>query len=722
MTTVIIPIILLKKILYKHNTWICYQRYCKQLAKKINAEKRVKFLNECRINDLVPDFLKFRIPDVNCFEPSTVKNFQLRLLSKELYKAREESKRKADRLDSARQELKKVTPEHLLPSVTYNAVKFMKETVEEVDARHAKKLHKLSRRQEQPLRSKDDRTVKVVGDIDLPQHVQELLAYGPKHPIRGPFNDMHFLASIDRLLSAKKPDKDTDNDIQALSTWYIKQNRRIPQDSAVDKVSKYLRQNGLLAIPFDKGVGFCVMRCSEYESKLNDILNGPQFIKLEIEDSDVKKHESKINRILADLKKKNSISEEFYHQIRSTGAQPARMYGLAKAHKSGTPLRPVLSLPGSCYYNINKAMTKFFEKVPGANIETSTQRSKEALEKVKLEENEHLFSLDVKSLYTNVPVQEAIEIAVRKAYAQPNKPSMRKSVFKKLLELAVCNVHFKANGIWYQQIDGVAMGASLAVVLANLWLKEYENMIFSEDPTASEISIYDKCPKCSRKVQTKNRGIECDRCQYWFHGRCARISNDELDEWPESREWYCERCQNPDNTLSVRSKIALRYMDDVVRTSRASPDVILSKCNRLHTNLEFTIELLDQEKSIVFLDMKIKRRSDGFLETEWYRKPSDTDTLLNYRSCAPISFKKNLIQGTVHRIFNATSTWPAFDEALSICNDLWRKNQYPEEFTDQIVLPTIEKCMGRESNSERNATRRYAREEGNSDKSRERAN
>ena len=138
--------------------------------------------------------------------------------------------------------------------------------------------------------------------------------------------------------------------------------------------------------------------------------------------------------------------------------------------------------------------------------------------------------------------------------------------------------------------------------------------------------------------------------------------------------------------------------------------------------MEFTIELLDQEKSIVFLDMKIKRRSDGCLETEWYRKPSNTDTLLNYRSCAPISFKKNLIQGTVHRIFNATSTWPAFDEALSICNDLWRKNQYPEEFTDQIVLPTIEKCMGRGSNSERKETRRYAGEEGNSDKSRGESN
>ena len=66
----------------------------------------------------------------------------------------------------------------------------------------------------------------------------------------------------------------------------------------------------------------------------------------------------------------------------------------------------------------------------------------------------------------------------------------------------------------YQQTDGVAMGASLAVILANLWLKEYEHMIFSENPSSSDIPVYDKCPKCSRKVLTKNRGFECDRCQF----------------------------------------------------------------------------------------------------------------------------------------------------------------------------------------------------------------
>ena len=32
------------------------------------------------------------------------------------------------------------------------------------------------------------------------------------------------------------------------------------QTSKYDRLAQYLEDNGLLAVPFDKGVGFCVMR------------------------------------------------------------------------------------------------------------------------------------------------------------------------------------------------------------------------------------------------------------------------------------------------------------------------------------------------------------------------------------------------------------------------------------------------------------------------------
>ena len=59
------------------------------------------------------------------------------------------------------------------------------------------------------------------------------------------------------------------------------------------------------------------------------------------------------------MNKRDEISDQLYSKMRSTVGQPARLYGLAKVHKAETPLRPVLSLPGRSYENVNKMLAKF---------------------------------------------------------------------------------------------------------------------------------------------------------------------------------------------------------------------------------------------------------------------------------------------------------------------------------------------------------------------------
>ena len=157
------------------------------------------------------------------------------------------------------------------------------------------------------------------------------------------------------------------------------------------------------------------------------------------------KIEKDINKELLAMKKKDEIDEALYSRLRSTstGGQPARLYGLAKLHKKGTPLRPVLSLPGSSYEHLNKTLAKFFENIEGANIETNTQMAREIIENIDLDYNESIISLDVKSLYTNVPLKEAIDIALRKLYGQTSPPKLARGTMKKLLNMAVSKVHFK---------------------------------------------------------------------------------------------------------------------------------------------------------------------------------------------------------------------------------------------------------------------------------------
>ena len=128
--------------------------------------------------------------------------------------------------------------------------------------------------------------------------------------------------------------------------------------------------------------------------------------------------------------KQAKTNEIIYQRLRTTGSQPARFFGLAKVHKSGTPLRPVLSIPGSSYENLNKFLSPFFERLPGANIDTNTKDARAALEAIKLHEDELVVSLDVKSLYTNVPVEEAIEIALKELYSSDEVPEIPRSAMK----------------------------------------------------------------------------------------------------------------------------------------------------------------------------------------------------------------------------------------------------------------------------------------------------
>ena len=80
------------------------------------------------------------------------------------------------------------------------------------------------------------------------------------------------------------------------------------------------------------------------------------------------------------------------------------------------------------------------------------------------------------------------------------------------------------------QVDGLAMGASLAVILANLWLKEYEFVPRQEIPVGTEIQpVNDKnglrtC--CRRKSTYRSKGVESECCRNWYHLKCGKMSDD----------------------------------------------------------------------------------------------------------------------------------------------------------------------------------------------------
>ena len=147
-----------------------------------------------------------------------------------------------------------------------------------------------------------------------------------------------------------------------------------------------------------------------------------------------------------------------------------------------TPMRPVLSMPGSAYHKVAEYVAEKLANVPQCNINTSTDAISKMLKETKLEKDEEMISFDVVSLYTNVPVPEAIEVCTDMLYnlSPEKRPNIDKDTFRSLCKLASCEVVMLTHDGYYTQKDGLAMGSAPAPHLANGWLSQYEETIKGE--------------------------------------------------------------------------------------------------------------------------------------------------------------------------------------------------------------------------------------------------
>ena len=91
-------------------------------------------------------------------------------------------------------------------------------------------------------------------------------------------------------------------------------------------------------------------------------------------------------------------------------------------------------------------------------------------------------SLDVESLFTNVPVEETIKIILKNVYENSNIPSpkINREVLRKLLLICTTECPFKTpTGEMFKQIDGVSMGSCLGPTFANFYMCNLENKVIS---------------------------------------------------------------------------------------------------------------------------------------------------------------------------------------------------------------------------------------------------
>ena len=100
-------------------------------------------------------------------------------------------------------------------------------------------------------------------------------------------------------------------------------------------------------------------------------------------------------------------------------------------------------------------------------------------------------SFDIKSLYTNVPLNETINIILDQAFHNNSEYcKFDKGQLKKYLELSLLDNYFLFDKQLYKQLDGLAMGQPIAPILANIFLCYNEKKWLDNCPVEFKPVLY----------------------------------------------------------------------------------------------------------------------------------------------------------------------------------------------------------------------------------------
>ena len=261
-------------------------------------------------------------------------------------------------------------------------------------------------------------------------------------------------------------------------------NDNVPRHLEFDAL-KNLSQNKQIVIQkSDKGNSIGIVDRVKYIEKMESFLSDQsKFQKITIKDDNllnfITSQEKRIDKIYKKLVGSNSMSEETRRHLKSVGTRPGIMYGSYKVHKKCVdgcpPFRPILSVLQTPTYKLAKYLVPILEPLT-TNKYTVKDSFTFATEIVEQDSNNFMGSLDIDSLFTNIPLEQTIEICTNNKN-EDIVHGLKKSEFKDLLSLATKESYFI-----FKQIDGVATGSPFGPSLANPFLTHHEQDWLDSSP------------------------------------------------------------------------------------------------------------------------------------------------------------------------------------------------------------------------------------------------
>ena len=217
--------------------------------------------------------------------------------------------------------------------------------------------------------------------------------------------------------------------------------------------------------------------------------------------------------------------------------------------------------------------------------------------------NTVLVSMDVTSLYTNVPHEEGVTTVCHAHEGfYGNKAPIPTKYLREMFYLILTENSFQFCDSNYLQTHGTAMGTKMAVAFANIFMARIERQILSQS---------------------------CIKPLFW-----KRYIDDVFSLW---------------------------------NTSLDKIESFVKKANNFHSTIKFTAEVSETGITFLDTKVykEVRFDKESILDVQTHFKPTETFQDTNFYSCHPPSVEKGFIKGEALRLLRTNSSQITFERNIT---------------------------------------------------------
>ena len=245
---------------------------------------------------------------------------------------------------------------------------------------------------------------------------------------------------------------------------------------------KSLRSNRDIVIkPSDKGGAIVIWGKVQYRQEADRQLSDKNFYH-KVGRNNVTTITKEINTAVQEAFTEGAISLDQRNYLQVEEPRTPCFYMLPKIHKKGHPGRPIVSACGGPTSKLSSFLDAHLKlavpRIPSYLKDTT--HFLQRLDSLDLPTDFILATIDVTSLYTNIPTDEGIRACAESLSDIPTTVPL--TTLLHFLSLTLNRNEFEFDGKFYRQIKGCAMGTPCAPNFANLFMQHIETMLLRDAP------------------------------------------------------------------------------------------------------------------------------------------------------------------------------------------------------------------------------------------------